>query len=116
VAAAEAVMRAMLAMFATGDVAAVADVVADEYHDHQGLNGVEIHGTDGFCRVVEVARASMLDLTITVEDLVADDERVAARIRWQGRSPSGDAVDRETIDLLRVSAGRAVEHWGARTG
>jgi hypothetical protein len=34
---AEAVMRKMVEMFATGDVSGVDDVVSAEYHDHQGL-------------------------------------------------------------------------------
>ena len=40
----EAVMRSMVEMFATGDVSTVLEVVADDYHDHQGSGGVEIRG------------------------------------------------------------------------
>jgi predicted ester cyclase len=110
----EDVMRSMVCMFATGDVASVVEVVADEYHDHQGLSGTEIHGPEGFRLVVETARHSIRGLSVTIEDLIADGDRVAARIRWQGHSPSGDPVDRETIDIVHVRSGRAVEHWGAQ--
>ena len=111
----EGVMRAMVRMFATGDVASALQVVSDEYHDHQGLRGVEIRGPEGFCRVVDAARGSIQDLRVTIEDLIAEGDSVAARIRWQGRTQSGDTVDRETIDIVRVRSGHAVEHWGAQT-
>jgi predicted ester cyclase len=110
----EDVMRSMVRMFATGDVASVVEVVADEYHDHQGLRGTEIRGPEGFRLVVETARCSIRGLSVTIEDLIADGDRVAARIRWQGHSLSGDPVDRETIDVVQVRSGRAVEHWGAQ--
>jgi predicted SnoaL-like aldol condensation-catalyzing enzyme len=73
------VMRAMVAMFASGEPSLAATVVADDYFDH--LFGI--------------------------------DDRAVARIRWRGRRHEGDDVDRETIDIVRVVDGRAVEHWGA---
>ncbi len=108
-------MRSMVEMFATGDASAVLEVVADDYHDHQGLGGVEIRGPQGFRRVVEVARSGIRDIVVSIEDLIADGDRVAARIRWRGISASGEPVDRETIDIVRTESGKAAEHWGAGT-
>ena len=51
---------------------------------------------------------------MTTEDIFGTTDRAVARIRWQGRRPDGDHVDRQTIDIIRVENGRAVEHWGAR--
>jgi predicted SnoaL-like aldol condensation-catalyzing enzyme len=68
------VLRAMVAMFASGDPSKAATIVAED--------GVE--------------------------------DRAVARIHWRGRRRSGEKVDRETIDIVRVVDGRAVEHWGAR--
>ena len=112
---AETVMRKMIEMFATGDVSALDAVVSDEYHDHQGLDGVPVRGTQGFRQVVEAARAGTVGLTVTIGDLIADDSGAAARLRWRGRSPTGETVDRETIDIVRTRDGKAVEHWGAAT-
>lgn len=47
------------------------------------------------------------------EELFAEGDLAAARIRWHGELLTGDVVDRETIDVVRVTDARAVEHWGA---
>ena len=57
--------------------------------------------------------ASYRHLEVRIEDLFASGDRVAARITWVGRRSNGEHTTRETIDILRVSGGRAIEHWGA---
>ena len=109
-------MRKMVEMFATGDISELGAVVSDDYHDHQGLRGVAVTGADGFRRVVEAARAATGGLSVSVADLIADGDGAAARLRWRGVSPTGEPVDRETIDIVRTRNGRAVEHWGAASG
>jgi len=110
------VLRAMVAAFDTGDLREVATVVHPEYLDHQGLPGERpICGVDGFAHVVETARSGYVDLSVSVVDLIEGSDWVAARIAWRGRRPSGEVVRRETIDIVRVEAGKAVEHWGARS-
>ena len=108
---AEAVMRKMVEMFATGDVSGVDDVVSAEYHDHQGLNGVAIRGPHGFRQVVETARAGDGDLRVTIEDLIEGVDRAAARLRWLRVSAAGERTERETLDIVRIRDRKAVEHW-----
>lgn len=109
---AESTTRAIVHIFATGEVEAVSRIVADDYVDHQGLDGVEIRGQRGFARVVEAVHRSA-DAGVTVEDIVAADDKAAVRLRWRGVAPSGRAFVRETLDLLRFTDGRLAEHWGA---
>ncbi|HEX7133003.1 MAG TPA: ester cyclase [Iamia sp.] len=107
------VMRAMVAAFATG---VVADVVHPDYLDHQGLDGERpLRGPEGFARVVEVARRAYAELDVTIVDLVEGPDRAAARIAWRGVRATGEITERETIDIVRVEDGRAVEHWGGRS-
>lgn len=103
-------------MFAAGDLSGVHAVIAAGYVDHQGLPGIEIRGQEGFCRVVRAARSGFADLRVEIEDLVAEGDRVVARLRWRGTQSNGDKMDRETIDIVRVVNGQAVEHWGMRLG
>ena len=110
------VLRAMVDMFATGDVTSVTSFVAPDYLDHQGLGGVEIVGADGFCSVVLAARRDYVSLDVVVEDLIADGGRAAARLSWSGTRATGAAMRRETIEIVRVVGGLAVEHWGTRLG
>jgi hypothetical protein len=112
--ASKAVLGRMIEMFATGDIRAVGDTVADDYLDHQGLGDAEIRGAVGFSDVVRAARRPYARLDVWAEDLLSDRDRAIARIRWHGVLPNGAAIDRETIDIVRVADGLAVEHWGCR--
>ena len=98
-------MRAIVRMFATGDLRNVAKVIDRNYIDHQGLEGIEIRGPEGFSRVVTAARGAVPDLHIAIEDLIAKDKKAVARLRWWGTTLSGKKIERETIDIGRVVGG-----------
>ena len=44
------------------------------------------------------ARGALPDLHVTFEDLIAEDDKVVARLRWSGTAKSGKKIERETID------------------
>lgn len=103
------VMHKIVEIFNTGDLDAVPSVVAAEYEDHQGLGDIEIRGPGGFQELVTAVRRS--GEHVEIEDLVAQGDRVAARLSWH-RSTEAGRTSRETIDILRIADGRAIEHWG----
>ena len=108
------VLTAMVAMFDSGDPTYADRVVAAGYLDHQGFGQGPMRGVDGFAHVVTTNYAGYVQHEVTIEDMFGTIDRAVARIRWQGRRPDGEYVDRQTIDIIRVENGRAVEHWGAR--
>ena len=108
------VLTAMVAMFDSGDPTHADRLVAADYLDHQGLGQGPMRGVDGFVQVVATNKAGYEQQDVTIEDIFGTTDRAVARIRWRGRRPDGDRVDRETIDIIRVENGQAVEHWGAR--
>jgi len=111
---AKAVMCKMVEMFATGDLAALDSVVSTDYIDHQGIDGVQIRGREGFADLVRAVHAPHgTPLRVTIEELIGEGDRAAARLRWHHTGEDGSAVERETIDLIRATEGLAVEHWGA---
>lgn len=109
---AEALTRKIVEIFDTGAFDLIPTLIAPEYVDHQGLGGQEVRGPDGFREVVEAARRDE-GLQVTVEDLVADEETAAVRLRWSGVNQTGVVVTRETLDMLRFANGRLIEHWGS---
>jgi predicted ester cyclase len=109
---AEALTRKIVEIFDTGAVDLIPSLIAPEYVDHQGLGEQEIRGPDGFRKVVEAARRDK-GVHVTVEDLVADEEKAAVRLRWSGVNQAGIVVTRETLDMLRFTNGRLIEHWGS---
>jgi predicted ester cyclase len=66
------------------------------------------------------AREAFPDLHVTVEDLVAEGDRLTARVTmrgthqgaFQGLTPTGKRVEGCAIDMFRISDGKIVEHWG----
>lgn len=65
-------------------------------------------------------RAAFPDWQVTVEDMIADGDRVAFRatIRgthrgvFQGIAPTGKPVAVAALDIVRIENGKFVEHWG----
>lgn len=108
------ILTAMVAMFDSGDLTHADRVVAADYLDHQGLGQGPMRGVDGFAQVVTTNYAGDERQEVTIEDIFGVGDRAVARIRWQGWRPDGEHVDRQTIDIIRIENGRAVEHWGAR--
>ena len=106
-------MKRMVAAFDSGHLDDVEEYVADSYLDHQGL-GSPVAGPRGFRAVVEAARSAG-DLDVSLEDLFTEGDRAAARIRWRRSVSTSAVLERETIDIVRVGNGQAVEHWGAES-
>ncbi|HEU5369640.1 MAG TPA: ester cyclase [Ktedonobacterales bacterium] len=103
----------IVVIFNTGDLAEVDTLFAAEYIDHQKPAWVDAAGAEEFKQIVLGARASLPNLQVTIEALIAEGESVAARLHWHSAHPSGNVIDRETIDMLRFVDGKVVEHWGA---
>jgi hypothetical protein len=64
---------------------------------------------------VEVARSGYDDLLVDIADLIEVVDRAAARLVWSGIRPTGETTKRETLEIVRVDGGRAIEHWGGHS-
>ena len=107
----KSVLLRMLEMFATGEIQAAPETVAEDYRHHEPGLGARTLGVDGFCERVRATRSEYVVLDVWPEGLIADSDHVTAQVHWQGVLPTGDTVDRITLDVVRVADGRAVEHW-----
>ena len=123
------VMRRMVEVFNTGDLSVVDSLVSPDYVDHQGIDGVERFGADGFSNVVTLARRAHPRLRVEVQELTINGDqeltingdRVVARLIWfeselvqKSTSKKSYEVHRRTIETVRFAGGQAVEHWGER--
>lgn len=115
-----ATMRRTYELISAGDVAGFGDLVADGFVEHQGGPGFapDKEGTLDYFRALLQA---FPDLSMTVEDLVADGDKAVARVRvtgthrgdFMGIPSTGAAGDIQLIDIMRFDAdGRVCEHWG----
>ena len=105
--------KKVVEIFNTGDLSAVDLLFSSEYIDHQRPSWMQVTGQEEFKQIVTSARKSLPNLQVTIEDVIAEGDRVTMRLQWHSTDANGKKIDRETIDILRFGSGIVVEHWGA---
>lgn len=95
-----------------GRLELVDELVAADYVGRVPRIETGIHGPEGVRGLVACGRRTHPDLYVKIEDLIAEDDRVAAR--WRATvAPAGRAVCYAGISVIRLLAGRQVEsHTG----
>ena len=96
---------------------------APDYVEHHPLPG-QGPGIEGLNHLAAVYFAVFPDLTTTVEAVLNDGDLTV--VRWSGVGthegdqlgvpPTHRKVHFSGIDILRISAGKVVEHWGETNG
>ncbi len=107
------ILQKIVYIFNTGDVSDADLLFSPNYLDHQKPSGMKIDGPDEFKQIVSDVRRSLRTLRVTIENLFAEEDKVAGKLRWYIFDFSGKAIDRETIEILRFEDGQVIEHWGA---
>lgn len=112
------VRRLFEEVFPAGDPSAVRDLVASDNIDHDPMPG-QPAGVEGIEYVLSTLYKAHPDLRFTVDDLVAEADRVA--IRWTirgtntgslfGQPPSGEQVEQTAVVIFRIAAGKIAERW-----
>jgi hypothetical protein len=67
---------------------------------------MDINDPDEFKQVVMDTRSSLRELQVLIEDLIWEEDQVAARLGWPIIDRVGKEIHRETIES------QVVEHWG----
>lgn len=81
--------------------------------------GRELHGTDQNRQFIRSIRAAFPDVHYTVEDQIAEGDRVVVRYRFQGSHlgafqgmpPTGKQVTYTGILIYRIADGKIAEQW-----
>jgi steroid delta-isomerase-like uncharacterized protein len=117
----KAIARRVYEIISTGDFDRAEEIVDPDAPDNELLPcDLPAKLIDTFKETFTEAREAFPDLSITVEDLVAEGDRVTARVtmrgthqgEFQGLAPTGKRVEVRAIDMFRISNGKIVEHWG----
>ena len=109
-----AVLREVLEQgFGAGDLAVADRCAGAAMTEHEYLAPAGATGAETLRAMITEARAEMPGLTMTVEDMVVDGDRVWARSVAQAPHPTtGETLAITVFDLCRFEGGRIVEHWG----
>jgi steroid delta-isomerase-like uncharacterized protein len=103
-----------------GNVDAVDALVAEDFVDHQAVPGMP-SGKEGFAELIHQWHTGFPDMSETVEDLIAEGDRVVGRFTFRGThtgdflgiAPTGRAVSMTGIDIVRIRDGKIAEFWYA---
>ncbi len=104
-------------VFVEGRREAVDELVAEDFVPHTW--GQMAEGREGLRQAMERVARGVADARMTVEDVIAEGDRVAVRLTSQARQvgelmgmpPSGREYRIEEIHIFRLRDGQIVEHW-----
>ena len=115
----KATARAVFEVWSTGEIDRLDQLVAGHvvHHDPYDPNAAE--GLLGMKRTIELNRSAFPDIQLTVEDQVAEGDKVVTRWRGEmthtgrlaGAAPSGRRVAITGITIDRFEDGKIVEAW-----
>jgi steroid delta-isomerase-like uncharacterized protein len=111
--------RADEELFNRGNLAVAGELFAGDYVYHDPTSGVEWHGPEDVKRFASLLRGAFPDLQQTIEDQVAEGDKVA--YRWTARGthrgellgipPTGARVTFTGISIARLADGKIQEIW-----
>lgn len=110
-------------IYNSNDLDALGEVVAEDLVSPKIMSGMP-PGLAGAKRVHETTLIGMPDWQTRIDDLIAEGDKVAARITmtgthtgdFWGMPATGRKVDFTGIYIVRIQDGRIVEHWGEEDG
>jgi steroid delta-isomerase-like uncharacterized protein len=103
-------------MFNRQDLSAADRYYAEGFFSH---NPSIPPGREGFKQGFGAILAAFPDLHGTIEDMLAEGDRVMVRVTWTGTHrgpfigfpPTGQALTFHSVDILRFENGKIAEHW-----
>ena len=105
-------------VFNQKNTAAIDQFIAPTIVDHAAPPGIP-GGIEGQKQLAGLYLMAFPDLHFTVEDMIAEGDKVVARLTasgtqqgvFMGISPTGKRTTVTAIDIIRIAGGKFVEHW-----
>ncbi|HZM21287.1 MAG TPA: ester cyclase [Anaerolineales bacterium] len=117
------IVRRYQEAYNTKDFEALAEVLAADVITPNIISGMP-PGIEGAKAVHQKTLRGMPDYYTTIEDLIAEGDKVVARVtmtgthtgNFYGIAPTGRRVNLTSIYIVRIANGKIVEHWGEEDG
>lgn len=101
-----------------GNLDEIYEIFASDFVLHEPVAG-EIRGPEGYKKFVTMYRAAYPDLHFTVEDQIAEGDKVVNRLTFTGTHkgklmgvpPSGEKITTTGITVCRYRGGKMLEAW-----
>ena len=119
----KAIVRRYQEIYNSNDLDALAEVVSENLLTPKILPGLS-HGIEGAKAAHRIMLMGFPDYQTTIDDLIAEGDKVVARItmtgthsgEFMGMPPTGKHVSFTGIYIARIEDGKIVEHWGEEDG
>jgi predicted ester cyclase len=117
----EAVVRRLIDEgFSQGRLDVCDELISDDIVEHQDYGPNHPPGAAGTKAVVTSLRRAFSNFKLEIQDIVVTGDTVWTRNvasgthdgPYMGHPPTGRIIRIDVFDVLRVSDGRVVEHWG----
>lgn len=104
--------------YSKGDVTVFDKYTSPDFVEHQyGFNPPNVEGVK---KSINSLHDAFPDFTLTIEDLLIDDDKVWGRMTGRGTHKkqfgplpaTGKTFEITVIDIIRCKDGKLVEHWG----
>ena len=113
----ELVRRFVQEIFVDGNANAVDELVSEDFVPHTWPSTGD--GRGDLKRAVERVSKGLSDAAFTIEDMIAEADRVAVRLtagarqigEFMGMPPSGKSYTIGEIHIFRIRDGKVSEHW-----
>ncbi len=98
-----------------GNLKVADEILAPDYVDHTRPAEGLAPGVRGFKHQVSLVHATLTGFRMTLEDLIAEEDKVVARWKTEGTDkrewPAGNRVTLTEIGIFRIDGGKIVESW-----
>ena len=114
----KAIRRQAYAAVNQKNLDALDEVIASDVINHSARPG-QTPGLEGVKQLFSSLHAAFSDFHIDVEDMIAEGDKIVARVtasgthqgEFMGIAPTGNQVTFTGIDISRIAEGKIVEHW-----
>ena len=101
-----------------GNLAVIDELLSPAYI-HHSLPPQMPHDREGYKQMVRMHHSAFPDFHLTIEDIVAEEDKVVLRFYWSGThkgefmgiAPTGKKVTVTAICMHRIESGKEVEQW-----
>jgi steroid delta-isomerase-like uncharacterized protein len=117
----KALVRQMVEeVFNRGNIILADTFLAPDFVEREELPPGVPRDREGVKQLTAMFRGAFPDFKVTIDDLIAEGDKVVIRATWNGTQkgefmgipPTGKRVSFGVIDIIRMAGGKAVEHWG----
>ena len=107
-------------VFNKGNVSTIDEFLAPNFVEREVLPPGTPSGREGVKQLTMMFRTAFPDFNVSIDDMIAEGDKIVARTTWSGTQngefmgipSSGKRVSFDVIDIIRISEGKGVEHWG----